>query len=104
MKKYKQVKINLDEKAHQELRAICDDQNITMAAYFRRLHGAQIEDSRKPKQKRIHKKTDTKILYHLNKIGNNLNQIAKHANEGKSLDFQVLAELANIERNLKEFL
>ena len=104
MKKYKQVKVNLEEEVHQELQEICDSQGITLAQYFRSLINTQIEDTREPRQKRVHKTTDPQLLYHLNKIGNNLNQIAKHANEGKSFDFQTLAALTNIERTLKEFL
>ena len=104
MKKYKQVKVNLKEDTHQRLKKYCDSREITMAEYFRSLINTQIEDKREPQQKRVHKKIDPELLYHLNKIGNNLNQIAKHANEGKSLDFQTLAALTNIERTLKEVL
>lgn len=104
MKKYKQVKVNLEIAIHSKLQEFCETQNITMAQYFRSKINTQIEDIREPKQKRIHKKTDPRLLFHLNKIGNNLNQIAKHANEGKSIDLQIVAELANIERNLKNLL
>ena len=103
-KKYKQVKVNLDEEVHQKLKEFCDARNITMAEYFRNQINTKIDDAREPQQKRVHKTTDPKLLYHLNKIGNNLNQIAKHLNEGNSLEFQALAELTNIEQSLKGFL
>ena len=103
-KKYKQVKVNLDEEVHQKLKEFCDARNITMAEYFRNQINTKIDDARDPSQKRVHKVTDPKLLYHLNKIGNNLNQIAKHLNEGNSLELQTLAELTNIEQSLKEFL
>ena len=103
-KKYKQVKVNLDEEVHHKLKEFCDARNITMAEYFRNQINTKIDDARDPQQKRVHKTTDPKLLYHLNKIGNNLNQIARHLNEGNSLEIQVLAELTNIEQSLKEFL
>ena len=36
--------------------------------------------------------------HQLAKIGNNINQLARHANQTKSLDFSVLIALRNIER------
>ena len=103
-KKYKQVKVNLDVDDHAQLKLYCDANNITLAEFFRASANYKINDAREPQQKRVHKTTDPKLLYHLNKIGNNLNQIAKHANEGNALDYQVLAELAHIEKTLKDFL
>lgn len=42
------------------------------------------------------------VLYHLNKIGNNINQIARFANTNKSLDIQIYNLLLEIENYLKE--
>jgi ribosome maturation protein Sdo1 len=42
-----------------------------------------------------------KFLYELNRIGNNLNQIAKQCNINKSVDIQVLEQLARIEDMLE---
>ena len=103
-KKYNQVKVNLDVDDHAQLKLYCDANNITLAEFFRASANYKINDAREPHQKRVHKTTDPKLLYHLNKIGNNLNQIARHLNEGNSLELQTLAELANIEQSLKEFL
>ena len=103
-KKYKQVKVNLDEEVHQKLKEFCDARNITMAEYFRNQINTKIDDAREPQQKRVHKTTDPKLLYHLSKIGGNLNQIATHLNEGNTLDVQILAELITIEKSLKGFL
>ena len=103
-KKYKQVKVNLDENVHQQFKEFCDAGNITMAEYFRKSINTKIDDVREPLKTRVYKVVNPELLYHLNKIGNNLNQVARHLNEGNTLDLQVLAELINIEKTLKEFL
>lgn len=43
-----------------------------------------------------------RYLYELNKIGNNLNQIAKKVNFNKKLDNKVLNELGNIRAELEK--
>ena len=42
-----------------------------------------------------------KILYHLSRIGNNINQIAKKANLEKELDEKILNELKKIKELLE---
>jgi hypothetical protein len=42
-----------------------------------------------------------RFLYELNRIGNNLNQIAKYANINKELDTKILEQLARIEEMLQ---
>jgi len=44
------------------------------------------------------------LLYEINKIGNNINQIAKQCNINKEVDIQVLQELAKIEEELSILL
>jgi hypothetical protein len=102
--KYKQIKVNFTPIVYEKLSQIADEKGITKAKLIRDFLGAKIADEREPKRKRIHKTADPKLLYHLSKIGGNLNQIAKHLNEGNKLDFQVLSELVAIEKSLKEFL
>ena len=43
---------------------------------------------------------ELEILYHLNRIGNNLNQISKIANINKFVDKQTLKSLVRIEKSL----
>ena len=45
-----------------------------------------------------------RLLYEVNKIGNNINQIAKHCNINKSVDIKVLEQLAKIEEELSILL
>lgn len=75
-----------------------------MAEMFRSILNINFSEKRERKNTRIHKVTDPQLLYHLNKIGNNLNQIAKHVNEGNTFNIQILSELTQIENNLKGFL
>jgi len=44
------------------------------------------------------------LLYEINKIGNNINQIAKHCNINNSVDIKVLEQLAKIEEELSILL
>lgn len=41
------------------------------------------------------------VIYHLNKIGNNINQISRYANANKSLDIQIYNLLLEIDNYLK---
>lgn len=47
-------------------------------------------------------KADKELLFELNKIGNNLNQVAKNLNAGNQIN--LLKELLTIERQLQEIL
>jgi len=40
------------------------------------------------------------LLYEINKIGNNINQISKHCNINNSVDIKVLEQLTKIEEKL----
>ena len=102
--KYKQIKVNFTPEAYERINKIADEKGITKAKLIRNFLGEKIADDREPKQKRVHKTSDPQLLYHLNKIGTNLNQIAKHLNEGNTLEIQALVELSSIEQSLKEFL
>ena len=103
-KKYKQIKVNLDENLYKKISVYAEMKEVSLAEVFRQSVGAKIQDIRKPKIKRVHKVTDPKLLYHLNKIGNNLNQISQHLNSGKNLDNQILIQLVGIEESLKRLL
>lgn len=100
----KQIKVNFTIAHHEKLTYLAKEQNITKAQWIREQLQTTFDNPREPSVKKIHKTTDPQLLYHLNKIGNNLNQIAKHANEGNPLTFLVLAQLSSIEKSLKDFL
>lgn len=101
MSKYKQIKINLSPKDHARFSAAAAAENISMAELIRQKIGAKIEDAPAPKITRPVKKTDPKLLYEMNRIGNNLNQIARYLNSGGKLDKTVLQILVNIEDEMR---
>jgi len=102
--KYKQIKVNLNPDFYQKILKYAEINEMSIAEVFRQCVGTKIEDSREAKIRRVHKSTDPKLLYQLNRIGNNLNQVAKYLNSGQVLDNQVLIQLVQIEENIKRFL
>ncbi len=86
MSKYKQIKVNVTEDVHEKLVQISQKHNITLAELFRLSVHTSIENApsrRKEKSKIIYKQSDANLLYEVNKIGVNINQIARHLNSGK---------------------
>ena len=102
--KYKQVKVNLADEIHQQLDAFCNKLGITKAQYIRQILGATFEKNRQPKSKKTVNATDPKLLYQLNKIGNNLNQISKKVNINRELDIEAIIKLNSIEKNMMKLL
>lgn len=94
MSKYKQIKVNVTEDVHAKLVHIAQNNNITLAELFRLSVHTSIENApsrRKEKSKIIYKQTDPNLLYEVNKIGVNLNQIARRLNSGEDgLKLQIL--------------
>jgi hypothetical protein len=78
--------VNVTEDVHAKLVEIAKKHNITLAELFRLSVHTEIENAPKPKKKKskiIYKRTDPNLLYEVNKIGVNLNQIARHLNSGE---------------------
>ena len=104
-KKYKQVKVNLDFDIHAELSLLADENGMSLAELFRQSVGTSLEKLRVPRgNKRVHKNVNPKLLFEVNSMGNNLNQIAKHLNQGDKLNINMLNVLIEIETNLKRLL
>ena len=53
-------------------------------------------------KKKINSKTDDKLILEINRIGNNLNQIARAVNKQERIN--VLKELVKIEQSIKELV
>ena len=100
----KQIKVNFTLEHHKKLTNLAKEAQLTKAQWIRSQLKTTFDNPREPHVKKVYKKTDPELLYHLNKIGNNLNQIAKHANERNPLSLQVLAQLVSIEKELKKLL
>lgn len=111
MSKYKQVKINLTEEDHLELSEKAKDKNMTLAQYIRTELDVDLKEKprtrvKKTDSKDSYKKEDPELLYHLAKIGNNINQIAKAFNskEQSVLTRVQVSILLDIKRVLNDYL
>ena len=94
MAKDKRVTIRFTDDEYNQLKAKADELDISLSTYIRKKTLGNRE--------RISTKCDKKLLYEINRIGNNLNQIAKHCNINKSVDKLVLKSLVEIEKKLND--
>ena len=107
---YKQVKINLTQEHYQELQEEALGNGMSIAQLVRHKLGIDLKDTprsfqrsrkvRSDKQPVV--KADPQLLYHLAKIGTNLNQISKHLNKTKVIDSVVISSLNEIQQELKK--
>jgi len=91
MKKNIKKTVRLSELEHEKLLKMLQENNLKFSDYAR---------ARLLKYK-IKSKIDREQIYHLNKIGNNLNQIAKAVNS-RNTKIQILEKLVDIERAIKD--
>ena len=96
MLKDKKVTIRFTGDEYNKLNKNASDLGLTLSAYIRH----KVLGNRE----RITTKCTKELLYEINRIGNNLNQIAKHCNIKKSVDKLVLKELVDIEKKLNELM
>lgn len=88
------LKVGMSEELYNSLQFNASSLNITLSKYCREvLENGYIVKS--------HNDYGL-VLYHLNKIGNNINQIARFTNANKSLDIQIYNLLLEIDDYLKE--
>lgn len=107
---YKQVKINLTEEHYQELQDEALSNDTSIAKLIRDKLGIDLKSTPKALQrnrkvrsdKKPVVKADPQLLYHLAKIGNNLNQISKHLNSNNAVDRVVLTSLIEVQEELKK--
>ena len=106
--KLKQIKVNFYPYQHEQIKNLAVEKKVTIAQFIREKLELTLDekDTRKiytETQKKVYKSSDPKLLFELNKIGNNLNQIAKVINQKKddinSID--ILQSLVNIEQQIK---
>lgn len=106
---YKQVKINLTPEHYSELEMEALNNNTSIAKLIRDKLGIDLKETPKSFQrsrkvrsdKKEILKADPQLLYHLSKIGNNLNQISKHLNSNNAVDRVVLSSIVEIQNELK---
>ena len=107
---YKQVKVNLTEEHYSELDREALNNGMSIAQLVRHKLGIDLKDTPKALQrprkvrsdKREVTRADPQLLYHLSKIGTNLNQITKHLNKTKVIDSVVISSLIEIQQELKK--
>jgi len=102
----KQIKVFFPVSDYETLKQTSKNHNLTMSEFIRKSVNSKIENAPAPKTKKVYKVTDPKLLFELNKIGNNLNQIAKQLNSKKDdvSNVAILKELVVLEKKLNELL
>ena len=107
---YKQVKINLTHEHYSELQDEALNNGMSIAQLVRHKLGIDLQATPKALQrsrkvrsdKREVTRADPQLLYHLSKIGTNLNQISKHLNSTKIVDSIVISSLNEIQQEIKK--
>ncbi len=104
--KMKQIKVYFPIDDFKKLKNISKSQSITMSEFLRNSVNTKLENAPLPKSKKIYKATDPKLLFELNKIGNNLNQIARQLNSKKDdvSNITILKELVELEKKMSNLL
>jgi uncharacterized protein YcgI (DUF1989 family) len=97
MNKNKRVTIRLTDDEHQQIKVESFNNNLTLSDYARQ----KILTGRVKKGK---SKCTQELLFEINKIGNNLNQVARNCNAFKSVDIATLQTLTEIEKKLNLLL
>lgn len=97
-KRYIQIRVTDDEL--QEIKQRTG--NVSTSTFLRRTALAQpIAQPPTPSREIIHK-CDPDLIREVNRIGNNINQIAKQLNQGTELSNAVLIALLNLQTSLDE--
>jgi hypothetical protein len=96
MRTYRHIKIAVEPEEWAELNNSAILQGLKLSGYCRKLLNIRNDIDKKKD-----KKMNLALISALNKIGSNLNQIAKYVNTKKELDQQVLIKLFEIQEEIK---
>ena len=107
---YQQVKINLTHEHYSELQEEALNNGMSIAQLVRHKLGIDLKSTPKSFQrsrkvrsdKKEILKADPQLLYHLSKIGTNLNQISKHLNSNNAVDRVVISSIIEIQQEIKK--
>jgi hypothetical protein len=86
------ITVRLDDDFINKLKAEAQKNELTLSDMVR----VKLTEKNK-----INKRNNQRLVYELNRIGLNLNQIAKHCNSKKIVDKLILEELIQIEKQLQ---
>ena len=89
------VSVRLSDSEKEKLELNASLAGLKVSAYIRHI----ISNARPP----IHK-FDQTLVVQVAKIGNNLNQIAKHVNIGKAIDGVVLRQIIDVNKKLDDLI
>lgn len=89
----KQLKVYFKIEDFDRMSKITKEQNITMSEFIRNATHATIVNPPKPQIKKSYKVTNPDLLFMLNKIGTNLNQVAKRLNSKNELESVAIFEM-----------
>jgi len=89
------VSVRLSDSEKEKLELNASLSGLKVSAYIRHI----ISNARPP----IHK-FDQTLVVQVAKIGNNLNQIAKHVNIGKAIDGVVLRQIIDVNKKLDDLI
>lgn len=92
------IRLNDDEK--EKLIRAAQEQGLSLSDYVR----ATLLGARTVRRKKSNCKELQLVAYELNKIGTNLNQIARRVNTTREIDIHALEQLARIEDMLVEIV
>ena len=96
------IATKVDNVFYNEIKKIADDDNITVSKLLKEaLKKMTNDDIKNIKTIKTKIETNQRLVYELNRIGLNLNQIAKHCNSKKIVDKLILEELIQIEKQLQ---
>ena len=98
--KFIKIRVSPDEKSEIEKRAGSND----MSSFIRQVLLDQPIAPPAPVQKKIVHSADPDLIRAVNRIGININQIAKQVNAGRELDNSILLALLNLQATLDETL
>ncbi len=93
IEKNKTISLRLTENEYDRLKKLSDENGYSVSDFVRK----KIFD-----KKIINKNVIETFLYHANRIGNNLNQIARYVNTKKSIDKITLEKLIEIEKEISD--
>lgn len=102
----KQIKVFFPVSDYEILKQTSKDHNLTMSEFVRNSVNSKIENAPAPRIKKVYKVADPRLLYELNKIEFNLNQIAKNLNLKKDdiSNVSIFRELVSLEKKLNELI
>ena len=92
------IQIRLTDAEFSEIKARAGQ--LGASTFLRQLALNQKIEQPKPKAKKIIHTADPELVRHVAWIGNNMNQIAKHLNQGNPVDNEVLMTLVKIQADL----